>query len=138
MKLIRFRYRRNSDEQNHPVLLVKGAIRPFSQSIPLENNNPSFQVLRYRGIPYIREVQRIPLTAAHSTTVRKHNSRGEFPDRTHPVQTQRIGFLYQLYCLGWRNASLQQGSSLKHLLLSFSQDYRKGYTAGSEWRKGID
>ncbi|WP_088893772.1 hypothetical protein [Leptolyngbya ohadii] len=138
MKLIRFRYRRNSDELNHPVLLVKGAIRSFPQSIPLENDDPSIQILRYRGVSYIREVQQIPLTAASSTTIQKHNSEREILDRASPVQTQQMGFLYPLYCLGWRNASLQQGSSIKHLLLSFSLDYRKGYHAGLEWRKGID
>lgn len=154
MRFIRFRDRENPDNLPQPVLLVKGAIRPFSPAILSQYGDsygnaysnscgnsygtPSIQILRYRGVSYIREVQQIPLTAENALMVRKQSSAGEILDRVSPVQTRRIGVLYQLYCLGWRNASLQRGSSLRHLLLSLSLDYRKGYIAGSEWRQGID
>ncbi len=46
------------------------------------------------------------------------------------MHNQRMGVLYDLYCLGWRNGSLQYLPPLQHRLLSLFLYYRKGYSEG--------
>jgi hypothetical protein len=48
---------------------------------------------------------------------------------------QRMGFLYKLYCVGWRHGSLSYFSPTQHWLLSLFLYYRRGYVAGTEWRQ---
>ncbi|MEN9518082.1 MAG: hypothetical protein RLZZ381_670 [Cyanobacteriota bacterium] len=48
---------------------------------------------------------------------------------------QRMGFLYRLYCMGWRNGSLKHLSPFQHSLLSIFLYYRRGYGEGSQWRQ---
>jgi len=56
-------------------------------------------------------------------------------DWSNVMQTQKIGFLYKLYCLGWRNGSLNCFSPLQHWLLSLFLLYRRGFVEGIEWRQ---
>lgn len=51
------------------------------------------------------------------------------------MHTQRMGFLYKLYCTGWRNGSLKCLPPLQHGLLSIFLYYRRGYSEGSKWRQ---
>lgn len=50
-------------------------------------------------------------------------------------QTRKAGFLYKIYCMGWRQGTLQHLSLLQHLLLSMFLTYRRGYAAGIKWRE---
>jgi hypothetical protein len=52
------------------------------------------------------------------------------------MYVQRMGFLYKLYCIGWRNGSLNCLPTFQHWLLSIFFYYRKGYTEASQWRQG--
>lgn len=51
------------------------------------------------------------------------------------MHPQRMGFLYKLYCTGWRNGSLKCLPPLQHGLLSIFLYYRRGYSEGSKWRQ---
>jgi hypothetical protein len=51
------------------------------------------------------------------------------------MYVQRIGFLYNLYCIGWKHGSLKHLSALQHRLFSIFLHYRKGYSEGSQWRQ---
>lgn len=51
------------------------------------------------------------------------------------MQNERIGSLYKLYCLGWRNGSTQPCTLLLHLLLSIFYCYRRGFAEGNEWKQ---
>lgn len=51
------------------------------------------------------------------------------------MQTQKMGFLYKLYCLGWRNGSLKCFSPLQHGLLSIFLYYRRGFAERAKWRR---
>lgn len=48
---------------------------------------------------------------------------------------QRMGFLYKLYCIGWKNASLQYLHPLQHWLFKIFFYYRIGYREGSAWKQ---
>ena len=54
------------------------------------------------------------------------------------MQIQRMGILYKLYCIGWRNASLKDLSPFQHLLFSIFLYYRRGFAEGSKWSKYSD
>jgi hypothetical protein len=51
------------------------------------------------------------------------------------MYVQKMGSLYNLYCMGWRHGSLKYLSPLQHWLLSAFYHYRKGYSEGSQWRQ---
>jgi hypothetical protein len=48
---------------------------------------------------------------------------------------QRMGFLYKLYCMGWRNRSFKHLPPVQHWLLSIFLYYRQGYSEGTQWRQ---
>jgi hypothetical protein len=48
---------------------------------------------------------------------------------------KRMGFLYKLYFIGWRNGSLKHLPPLQHWLLSIFLYYRRGYNEGFQWRQ---
>lgn len=51
------------------------------------------------------------------------------------MQTERMGFLYKLYCLGWRNGAMQGSPALQYGLLKLFLYYRRGFEEGVEWRQ---
>lgn len=51
------------------------------------------------------------------------------------MHIQRMGFLYKLYCIGWKNGSLNYFHPLQHWLFSIFLYYRLGYKQGFEWRQ---
>jgi hypothetical protein len=51
------------------------------------------------------------------------------------MQNQKMGYLYKLYCLGWRNGSLRYFSLLQHGLLIIFLYYRQGFAEGLKWRQ---
>lgn len=50
------------------------------------------------------------------------------------MQSQPMGFLYKLYCLGWRNSSTASFPVLQHWLLSLFFYYRRGFAEAAEWK----
>ncbi|MBW4685491.1 MAG: hypothetical protein KME40_10405 [Komarekiella atlantica HA4396-MV6] len=63
------------------------------------------------------------------------NTRLEINNWSYAMHIQRMGFLYNLYCIGWKNGSLKHLSFLQHGLFSIFLYYRRGYTEGSQWRQ---
>ncbi|KAM3108892.1 hypothetical protein [Phormidesmis sp. 146-33] len=51
------------------------------------------------------------------------------------MNNERMGFLYKLYCLGWRNGSLNCLPTLQHRLFSIFLYYRQGFAEGTGWRQ---
>lgn len=109
------------------------------QMQPLQPKNTalSMWVLRYRGVFYLREMR--------STNSRLNNTEVVYPPsditqleverRNYFMHIQRMGFLYKLYCLGWKHGSLKCFSLLQHWLLSIFLYYRQGYRQGSQWKQ---
>lgn len=56
-------------------------------------------------------------------------------DWSRSMQAERMGTLYRLYCIGWRNGSTQHFSPLLHYLLSAFFYYRRGFTEGANWQQ---
>lgn len=97
----------------------------------------SVWVLRYRGVFYLREM-RSPNSQLNNTKAVYPPSditQLEVKQRSYPMHTQPMGFLYKLYCMGWKNSSLNCFSSLQHCLLSIFLYYRQGYREGSQWQQ---
>lgn len=94
--------------------------------------SPSVQVLRYRGAFYLREMRSPSLEVVHLPNNSKQSdiSNGRFG-----MHIQRMGSLYKLYCLGWRNGSLKYLSPLQHWLLSIFLHYRRGFAEGYKWQQ---
>ena len=51
------------------------------------------------------------------------------------MQSEQVGSLYKLYCLGWRQGSTRSLPLLLHQLLSIFFYYRRGFSQGTEWRQ---
>lgn len=85
-------------------------------------------VLRYRGVFYIREKRSPNLRLTSATQL-------NLSQRSSAMYVQKMGFLYKLYCIGWKNGSLKCFPLLQHGLLSIFVYYRRGYIAGSHWRQ---
>lgn len=136
MKPIRFRRQGSLYEFNQPLLLVKGSIESIKPFVPPDAIRTSVQVLRYRGVPYIREIHAIDLSRIPPETLPSLQSGMviEAVDWESAIETRPLGFFSRLYCIGWRNGSLQSLSYRRHRLLSCFLNYRKGYAAGREWR----
>ncbi|KAM3108765.1 MULTISPECIES: hypothetical protein [unclassified Phormidesmis] len=47
------------------------------------------------------------------------------------MNNERMGFLYKLYCLGWRNGSLNCLPTLQHRLFGIFLYYRQGFAEGT-------
>lgn len=102
----------------------------FQQTVP-----QSMQILCYRGVVYIQEM---PLFASGQSSAVVHSrDNGTQPAagyESYVQQNQRMGQLYRLYCLGWRNGSLGCFSLLQHWLFSAFVNYRRGYSEGIKCR----
>jgi hypothetical protein len=133
MKFFRFHHRSVSDEVSAPIL--KGRLQPISQPVPHQAMGTTVRVLRYRGVSYIREIHSVQPTPMNEATYSFTNTKvSKAIDREYAIQTQQVGFLCKLYCIGWRQSSLQRLSLVQHWLLSLFLIYRKGYAAGLEWK----
>ena len=89
--------------------------------------------LQYRGLPY--ESTARFLKTLKSGIRAKYRGITDVSQGSYSMHTQRMGFLYKLYCIGWRNGSLKCLPPLQHWLLSIFLYYRRGYTEGSEWKQ---
>lgn len=119
-KTMRFRYRGVS--YNHC---------PFQETFP-----GRIEVLRYRGVYYIRETKFLNLKRTTAATPIQDNSiRLAMRYENEAEQNQRMGVLHRLYCTGWRNGSLQYLSLPQHWLFSIFLNYRRGHCEGAEWRR---
>lgn len=99
----------------------------------------SVRVLCYRGVFYIQEGRSTHPERTSPEAMRSLNStQSDFSHRRCVRHPQRMGFFYKLYCVGWRNGSLQLLSPFQHWLLSHTSYYYRGYTEGSEWRQYLD
>lgn len=136
MEPIRFRCRGIIHEFTQPVLLVKGSIESIEPLVPPDAIRTSVQLLRYRGISYLQEMHAIDLSRipAEAMPLLQSTAIVEAQHWESAIQTQPMGFLSQIYCIGWRQGSLQTLSQVQHRLLSLFLDYRRGYAAGLEWR----
>lgn len=97
----------------------------------------SQSVLRYRGVFYLREMRSTNLRLNNTEVVHPPSdiTQIELNRINYPMHIQPIGFLYKLYCMGWKNGSLNCFSSLQNWLLSIFLYYRQGYSEGSQWKQ---
>ncbi|HIK19119.1 MAG TPA: hypothetical protein IGS53_28080 [Leptolyngbyaceae cyanobacterium M33_DOE_097] len=52
------------------------------------------------------------------------------------MSIQQVGYMgYQLYRLGWHNATYKHLSPVQHMLLSSFLYYRRGFASGLEFTK---
>jgi hypothetical protein len=102
-----------------------------------EVGSQSVQMLRYRGVPYMRESQSScpRRTSAEVAPSLKDSTLLDVGQEGCGMQRQRMGLLYKLYCVGWRNGSLRCLPLFQHRLLSVFRYYRTGYTDGFQWRQ---
>ncbi|KAM3116173.1 hypothetical protein [Phormidesmis sp. 146-33] len=104
--------------------------------------------LCYRGVFY--DYPQLAVSNAppiiHCTTLRAgqndeavHNEArfnvNNISDSSQSMQCERMGALYRLYCMGWRNGSTQHFSPLLHYLLSVFLYYRRGFAEGVDWQQ---
>lgn len=97
-----------------------------------EDDALSVQVLRYRGVFYIRELTSTKKEFGH---LPNYTTQSGVSQRSCAMPIQQMGFLYKLYCMGWKNGSLKCFPTPQHWLLSIFLYYRKGYVEGSKWRQ---
>lgn len=101
------------------------------------------QLLRYRGVFYIRLVRVWPVPTGQSVMQPLHRRLGlgadslsigatAFSIQISSIETQAMGHLYRLYWLGWKQGSQPFLKRLHHTLLRVFFNYRRGYTAGRE------
>lgn len=111
--------------------------QPTMQHLQSKNSCRLMQMMRYRGVFYLREVRssnpkspcsRVVFLLNNSTPADVSNCRCE-------IQNEQMGYLYRLYCLGWRNGSIKCFSLLQHWLLSIFLYYRQGFAKGTEWKQ---
>lgn len=102
-----------------------------SQSAPR-----SMRVLCYRGVFYLREVRPAPNSEPATLRLTQEQYRSmQLDQRNRTMQDERMGYLYKLYCIGWRNGSIKHFSQLQHWLLNSFSYYRRGFAEGAEWRQ---
>lgn len=107
-----------------------------SKHLQPKNVVQSVQMLRYRGVFYLRE-KRSPNLSLTSAKVEHllNDSTQKISQRNCVIPNEPMGYLYKLYCIGWKNGSLQCFSVLQHWLLSIFVYYRRGYNQGLQWRQ---
>ncbi len=108
-----------------------------TQPLHPENVAQSMWVLRYRGVFYLREMRSTNLQLNHTEVVHPPSDIIQIAANriNDPMHTQPMGFVYKLYCMGWKSGSLNCFSSLQHWLLSIFLYYRQGYSEGSQWKQ---
>jgi hypothetical protein len=97
----------------------------------------SVQVLRYRGVFYIPEQRSPNLKRANAKVeyLLNDSTQLEVSQRNPVILVEPMGYLYKLYCMGWKNGSLKCFPILQHWLLSIFLYYRLGYSQGFEWKQ---
>lgn len=97
----------------------------------------SVQVLCARGAFYLREMRapNLRLTSLEVVHLPNNTKQSDVSNWRCAMAIQRMGSLYKLYCLGWRNGSLKCFPPLQHWLLSVFLHYRRGFAEGSHWRQ---
>lgn len=107
-----------------------------SQHLQPKTISPSVQVRRYRGAFYLREIDSPNLRSTSLEVVHlPNNSKQSDTSNGIVMHIQRMGSLYKLYCLGWRNGSLKHLPPLQHWLLSIFLHYRRGFAEGYKWKQ---
>ena len=108
-----------------------------SQHLQPKTVSQSAQVLCYRGAFYLREMRssNLKLTNLEVVHLPNNSTQSDVSNWKSTMHIQRMGSLYKLYCLGWRNGSLKCFPPLQHWLLSIFLYYRRGFTEASEWRQ---
>lgn len=108
-----------------------------SRHLQPETVPQSVQVLCYRGVFYLREMRssNVRLTSLEGVHLPNNNMQSDVNNWRRAMHIQRMGSLYKLYCLGWRNGSLKCFPPLQHWLLSIFLYYRRGFAEGSQWRQ---
>ncbi len=135
MKFFNFHGRNVLREFTKPVLLVKETSKPISQPSP-EVKSTTVRVLHYRGVSYIQKIHWLQPSDGHAGNMHlDENNQVIKANGGWTMQNQQMGFLYKLYCIGWKQGSLECLPQVQHWLLRLFLNYRKGYTAGIEWRR---
>ena len=106
-----------------------------SKRLQPEDISQSVQVLRYRGVFYIREQRSPNLRLTNAEVVHTNITQLHLSQRSSAMYVQRMGFLYKFYCMGWKNGSLKCFPVLQHWLLNIFLYYRRGYIEGLQWRQ---
>ena len=106
-----------------------------SKHLQVKDVCQSVQVLRYRGVFYIREQRSPNLKLTSAEVLHTSSTQLDISQRSSAMDVQRMGFLYKFYCMGWKNGSLKRFPLLQHWLLSIFLYYRRGYIEGSQWRQ---
>jgi hypothetical protein len=91
----------------------------------------SVQVLRYRGVFYVREKRLSNLKRANAKVEYLLNDSTELEVcyGNYAIPIEPMGYLYKLYCMGWKNGSLKCFSILQHWLLSIFHLLNKAIVA---------
>ncbi|PSB28594.1 hypothetical protein [Chlorogloea sp. CCALA 695] len=108
-----------------------------SKHLQSKDVSQSVQVLRYRGVFYIREKRLSNLRRANAKVeyLLNDSTQLEASQSNFAIPIEPMGYLYKLYCMGWKNGSLKCFPVLQHWLLSIFFCYRRGYSQGFEWRQ---
>lgn len=88
---------------------MRGSITPIEPLLPSDAIHPLAHILRDRGVPDLREIHAIGLNhvPAEVMPLLQPDVVVKAEDWESAIQTQPMGFLSRLYCLGWKNGSLQ-------------------------------
>lgn len=118
MKLRRYRgvfyeYTQSKEEMLGRQIERSRHLQPKTVSQPV-------QVLCYRGAFYFQKVRlsNLRLTSLEVAHLPNNSTHSDVSNWRCAMHIQRMGSLYKLYCLGWRNGSLQCFPPLQHWLLS--------------------
>lgn len=124
---------------------LQSSVLHKAQHLKLSAVPESVRVLRYRGCVYLQEIQLVQTNTSEVSNSERNqlkvvnlsdNSVQSKPSNSNSrTQVQRMGFLYRLYCLGWRNGSLKYFPPAQHRLLSLFFQYRRGFAEGDAWRQ---
>ncbi len=106
-----------------------------SRYIQPKDVSQSVQVLRYRGVFYIPQRLSNLRRANAIEYLLNDSTQLEVSQRNCAIPIEPMGYLYKLYCMGWKNGSLKCFPVLQHWLLSIFLYYRRGYTKGFQWRQ---
>lgn len=137
MKLLRYRGLFYEYAQISLKKEMVGHMERSSQHLYPKTVSQSAQVLCYRGAFYLQKMRssNLRLTNLEVVHLLNNSTQSDVNNWKSTMHIQRMGALYQLYCLGWRNGSLKCFPPLQHWLLSIFLYYRQGFKEGSEWRQ---